>query len=914
MSLRPGTRLGPYELQALVGAGGMGEVYRARDTRLDRTVAIKVLAGPAADREHLRERFDREARAVSRLNHPNICTLFDVGEASVPAQEGRLPPSTVSYLVMEYLEGETLAARLTRGPLSLAETIRAAIETADALARAHAAGIVHRDLKPANIMRTRAGVKLLDFGIAKMAAVAEAADANTRTRPDTLTEDGTTVGTIQYMAPEQLEGKPVDARTDIFAFGAVMYEMITGRKAFAGDSSAGTIAAILNATPPSPASLAPLTPRSLDRLVMTCLAKPREDRWQSSVDLLRELRWLGDQSATADTAPTQATGVAPRSRARQVALVAAGLIAGALLGAGLVRWRTAPGGPLPTPVVRFPIMLAPGDTLAADSVRAGSSLDLSPDGSKLAYVVVRNGRAQLMLRWIDRIEPTALPGTEDASTPFFSPDGEWIGFFAEEKLKKIATGGGAPLILTSVTPVTRGASWAPDGTIYLAPTFSDPLFKVPDAGGTLAPVTTLDKGEASHLQPHVLPSGRAVIFTVWNGGSFADASLWVWSAETGRRHKLLDSASAGRYASTGHLVFVRGKALLAVPFDLVRLEVPGSSVPVPVADDVEINVTNGTAQFALSAAGSLVYAARATSGGSDLVWVDRHGTEERVPDVHGDFEEARLSPDGRRVAVQTLNDIWMCDLATSALRRLTFAGVNQCPVWTMPDGARVAFSVPAVGTPPSLFWAPADGSGQAEQMTTDREVSFPSDWSPDGSVLAFSHTSGVQGGNWDIMAWHRSGGTISAIEHSDFNEFLAAFSPDGRWLAYASDLSGQGRPEVYVRPYPGEGARVPISTDGGSEPQWGPDSHEVFYVRGDSLMRVAVKTTPEFVASKPEELFHGRYRRIPGSPGYTSYSVSPDGRRFLMIKPADSGSGPTSLTVVLGALEDWNRRARHAAR
>jgi serine/threonine-protein kinase len=872
----------------------MGEVYKARDTRLGRTVAVKVLAGPTADREQLRERLDREARAVSRLNHPNICTLHDVGRAG-----------EIDFLVMEFVEGETLASRLTRGPLLLTETIRAATETADALARAHTAGIVHRDLKPANIMLTRAGVKLLDFGIATVSPVAESADADTLIRPDTLTKEGTTVGTIQYMAPEQLEGKRADPRTDIFAFGAVTYEMITGRPAFTGTSSAGVIAAILNSTPAAPSSLEPRTPRALDRLVMTCLSKAREDRWQSSVDLVRELRWLADQGTDVTTA-TRALSPAPRQRALQVMLVAAGVVIGVLLGVGVMRWRTVPDSQPPAQVARFPIALSSGDALAvADGQSAGSALDLSPDGSKLAYAVVHNGRSQLMLRSIDRLDPVVLPGTEGASAPFFSPDGEWIGFIAGEKLKKVATGGGAPLVLSDVPPVTRGASWAPDGTIYLSPSFSDPIFKIPEAGGALEPATTLDKGEANHLLPHVLPGGRAVIFTVWNGGSFADASTWVWSATTGRRHKLLDSASGARFASTGHLVFARGDALLAVPFDPEKLEVAGS--PVPVADDVEINATNGTAQFALSAAGTLVYATRAAGGGSDLVWVDRHGAEQRISDIHGDFEVARLSPDGRRVALQSLNDIWICDLSTSALRRLTFAGVNQFPVWT-PDGTRVAFSHPAEGTPPTLFWTLADGSGQPEQMTADGGVSFPSDWSPDGSALAFSRTSGVGGGNWDILAWQPTGQTTSAIEQTSFNEVQPAFSLDGKWLAYTSDSSG--RREVYVRPYPGPGPRVPVSVDGGAEPHWGPDGRELFFVRGRSFIRVVVQTTPELSASKPEVLFEGRYRRITGSPGFTSFSVSADGRRFLMIKPADESSELTRLTVVLGA--DWSRRAHHS--
>ncbi|HYN10868.1 MAG TPA: protein kinase [Vicinamibacterales bacterium] len=867
MSLATGTRLGPYELQALVGSGGMGQVYRARDTRLDRTVAIKVLAGLPGNRDpspgassrsaRLRERFDREARAVSRLNHPHICTLHDIG------REG-----DIDFLVMEYVDGETLAAQLTRGPLPLAQAIRAAVETADALARAHAAGVVHRDLKPANIMLTKAGVKLLDFGIAKVLAADDVPQSDASTSV-ALTTEGTILGTIQYMAPEQLEGRTLDARTDIFAFGAVAYEMIAGRPAFDADTSAGLIAAILHSTPPSPASVQPLTPQALDRLIMTCLAKAPEDRWQSTLDLLRELRWIADRGADASS-PAPAAGSAPR--ARRVTLFTAFLVAGALLGGGLMRWFDSPGGAPPLPIVRFPITLGSGEALeTVDGHSAGPSLDLSPDGSKLVYVVERNERTQLMLRSFDRLEPVALPGTESASAPFFSPDGEWVGFIAGERLKKISTAGGAPLVLSPVPPVTRGASWAADGTIYLSPSFAESIFRIPDSGGSLTPVTSLDPGDANHLLPHVLPGGRGIIFTVWNGGSFADASLWVWSAATGTRHKLLEAATCGRYASTGHLVFARDAALLAVPFDLTTLTIRGS--PVPVADGVEVSATNGTAQFALSAGGALVYAAQAaaTDGADRLVWVDRNGGEQPIPDIHGDFEAARLSPDGRRVAFQSLNDLWINELGTSARRRLTFAGVNQFPVWT-PDGTRIAFSHPAAGMPtPSLFWTAADGSGQPESIVTGGTVNFPSDWSPDGSVLAFSRTSGVVG-NWDILTWARQDGQTSIVENSAFNELQPAFSPDGKWLAYVSDSSG--RREVYVRPYPSPGARIPVSSDGGEEPRWGPDSKELFYVQGRSLMRVTIKTTPALGASKAETLFERRYRRLTGSPGFTSYSVA----------------------------------------
>ena len=637
---------------------------------------------------------------------------------------------------------------------------------------------------------------------------------------------------------------------------------------------------------------------------MICLAKVPEDRWQSSLDLLRELRWVAE--GTADATPSAATPRAPRSRTRQMATFAGILAAGALLGGGVVYWRSTPAGPPPSPMVRFPIALASGDALAAgDNQMAGPALDLSPDGSKLTYVVVRNGRSQLMLRSFDRLDAVALPGTEDAATPFFSPDGEWIGFMAQEKLKKIAIAGGPPLVVSIVPPVTRGASWASDGTIYLAPSFSDPIFKIPNSGGPLVQVTKLDPGEANHLLPHVLPGGKGLTFTVWNGGSFRDASVWVWSAATGTRRKLLDSASGGRYTSTGHLVFVRDDALLAVPFDLSTLNLAGTPVPV-AADDVDINATNGTAQFALSATGTLVYASRAhAAGGADLVWVDRHGNEQRVPDLHGSFDNVRLSPDGRRVAIGSLNDIWINELGTPALQRLTFAGVNQAPVW-MPDGARMAFSRPA-DTLPSLFWMATDAGGQAEPITTTDNIDFPSDWSPDGGDLAFSRTAPF-GGNWDILTWHRETRQTSFVEHSTFNEVQPAFSPDGHWLAYVSDSSG--RYEVYVRPYPEFGPSIPVSWGGGTEPRWGPDSKELFYVKGKALMRVAIKTTPKLSASETKKLFEGPYGFHIGSPGFANYSVAQDGQRFLVIKPADSGAGLTSLTVVLGGFEAWQRRAR----
>ena len=791
MPLQPGARLGPYEVVSLIGVGGMGEVYRGRDTRLDRTVAIKVRSADVPG-EQPRERFERESRAVSSLNHPHICALYDVGR-----------DGDIDYFVMEFVEGETLAARLKRGGLPIDQAIGAAVEIADALASAHAAGIVHRDLKPANIMLTRAGVKLLDFGIAHLRALDGDASASTRTRPAPLTKQGVLLGTPQYMAPEQLEGRQADERTDIFAFGMVMYEMVAGRPPFAGQSGAAIIGAILNTSPPPLATLQPVTPPALERLVMACLAKRPDERWQSSHDLKRELGWLSGPRDVDDAHPGRRVQPA---RGRWLMVAAGSLVAGGLLGAAWTRTRSIEA--LPSQLARFAIV--PGrDEAFVSGTRAnqaaGAGLDVSPDGTKLVYVVTsENSSQRLVLRFLDRLEPTPLPGTDSASAPFFSPDGEWIGFIADGKLKKIAVNGSAPLTLCSVPPVTRGASWSPDGTIYISPSFSAGLFKVSAAGGTMERITSLQQGESNHLLPHVLPGGRTIIFTVWNGGSFDDASVWLWSAGTGERRKLIDSASGARYGGPGQLIFARGGALLAVPFDLTRLQVSGA--PIPVVDAVLMNPANGTAEFAVSANSTLVYrTAPAQPAESTLVWVDRVGNEERIADIPADLIRPRLSPDGRRIAVEHLNDIWVYEVGTGAFRRVTFLGVNQYPVWTR-DGGRVVFSRAPAGGGPALFSTLKDGSPEALQMTAGDFVDFPNDWSPDGKVLAFARLRGVTEPNWDILAHPAAGGNPVSIAEGAFNQFAPVFSHDGNRLAYVSTQSG--RPEVYVQSYPVSGPRL----------------------------------------------------------------------------------------------------------
>jgi len=544
-----------------------------------------------------------------------------------------------------------------------------------------------------------------------------------------------------------------------------------------------------------------------------------------------------------------------------------------------------------------------------DNQTAGAALDVSPDGTKLVYAVARNGRSRLMLRRIDRLESEPMPGTDDAFAPFFSSDGESIGFLTRGKLQRIAASGGTPLTVTLIPPVTRGATWSADGQIYLSPTFADPIYRVPAAGGSIQPVTAFEQGESNHLLPHALPGG-AILFTVWAGGSFDDASVWLWTPGSGGKRKLIDSASGARYASSGHLIFSRGSVLLAVPFDLAKLEVTGS--PVPVVDGVLTNPVNGTAEFAVSRTGTIAYVARpATPVSSALVWVDRNGREERIGEIQSTVERPRLSPDGQRVAVENLNDLWVFDMATGVFRRVTFQGVNQYPVWSR-DGARLTFSRAPAGKQTALFGAPSDGGGQAAPLAPDRDpalVQFPNDWSPDGRVLAFAQVERIKvpTGDWNIFGWSADGNAVPLV-NGPFKEFSPSFSPDGRWLAYVSEQSG--RREVYVRPYPGPGPVVQITSNLADQPRWSRDGTELFFYHGNQFMHARVKTTLAFTASRPELLFESSYLNRYDEPGYPTFDVAPDGRRFLMIKTSGLESAPMSLAVVLNGLDELTRRTR----
>jgi Tol biopolymer transport system component len=898
LPILPGRRLGPYEILAAIGAGGMGEVYKARDSRLDRIVAIKVLPAHLADRAELRERFEREARAIASLNHPHICTLHDIGHQD-----------EIDFLVMEYLEGETLAQRLLKGPLPLEQVLQYAIEISDALDKAHRKGVTHRDLKPGNIMLTKSGAKLLDFGLAKLRQDARPATPLSQlpTADDPITAEGMILGTLQYMAPEQVEAKEADARTDIFAFGAVVYEMATGRRAFAGKSQASVIGAILKDDPPPISSLQPMTPPALDRAVKKCLAKEPEKRWQAASDVCDELKWIAEGGSQVALVPTTATkGIRALGR-RPLILGLGGLLLGLVI-ATLATWKLKPSPP--QAVTRTVINLPPGQQLAG--LDSGPSVALSPDGTHLAYVARQGGAQQLYLRTMDTFEARSIPGTEGAVNPFFSPDGQWVGFFGDGRLKKVSVSGGAALTLGDATN-PYGANWGSRGMIAFVPSNGSGLQQVSDGGGTPQPLTRLEKGELSHLWPEFLPGGKAVLFAAGSTAfNFTNARVAVQPVGTGERRNLVQVGTNPRYAPSGHLVYAQGGSLMAVQFDPQRLAVTGTAVP--VVEGVLQSPVSGAAQYSFSATGSLVYALGGVqSNQSKLVWVSRNGAEQPLAAPARAYRGPRLSPDGRRIAISITEQetqIWLYDLSRETLTRLTFGGnVNNNPSWT-PDGKRIAFESSKEG-PLNIFWQLADGSGGLERLTTSEYPQVPHSWSPDGQLLAFAEATPTTGYDiWMLRMSDPSAGSgqvrkAQPFLRTRFDEAVPRFSPDGHWLAYVSNESG--RNEIYVQPYPGPGGKWQISTEGGAEPVWNRNGRELFFRSEDKMMAVEITTQPSVSVGMPRMLFAGGYRPTPATS--PNYDVSPDGQRFLMLKPNEqTQSAPTQINVVQNWFEELKQK------
>jgi eukaryotic-like serine/threonine-protein kinase len=881
-----GTRLGPYVIAAPIGSGGMGEVYKATDTRLDRTVAIKVLPEHVAADPELKQRFEREAKTLAALSHPHICPVFDVG-----SQNG------IDFLVMEYLEGETLEQRLKKGALPFDQALQLGIQIADALAAAHRAGIIHRDLKPGNIMLTKSGAKLLDFGLAKAGAPAVAGSLSMLpTTPPNLTAQGAILGTFQYMAPEQLEGQEADARTDIFAFGAVLYEMVTGRKAFEAKSQASLIGAILKDSPAPPSSVRAETPLPLDRLVSTCLAKDPDERWQSVRDLIRELRWVAHAGTTDVRHSVGASGTHASWRRRLMPSVGALLVGVAV--SGLVVWNVKPSpSPLPLPVTRAVITLPPGQRLAAASGQA--LLALSPDGNQLAYVATEGATQQIYLRALNGWEVRPLRGTEGAVNPFFSPDGQWVGFLANFQLKKISVNGGAALPLASVSQ-PRGAVWSRDGSIIFGQGVGIAM-QVPDAGGTPHSVTRLDTGDTGHRWPDLLPNAQAMFFSA---STTTNPRIAVRSMTTGEQRVVIPAGGFPRYAPTGHLLFMQGGTLMAAPFDPQRLAASGTAIP--VVENILRAAPLGTAQYSISSSGSLAYVPGGPQADQHrLVWVSRNGTEQPVaaaPIRTYALPAPRLSPDGARLAVNADSQIWLHDMAREAFTRFTVEGdTNVYPLWTR-DGQRIVFSSFTKGVEAlNLFWRRADGGGAPERLTNSQDQQYPNSFSPNGQLLAFSQVS--PNTSYDIWVLNLADRSARPFLQTPFLESASQFSPDGQWLAYISNESG--RFEVYVQPYPGPGAKYQISTDGGAEPAWNPSGAELFYRNGDKMMVVDIATQPSFLPGKPRVLFEGRY--IPTSGTVRFYDVTRDGQRFLMLRDSEQIAPIAHINVVLNWFEELKR-------
>ncbi len=883
-----GKTIAHYRIEEKLGAGGMGEVYRAHDTRLGRDVAIKVLPDAfLRDPERL-ARFEREAQVLAALNHANVAAIHGVEESD-----------GARFLVLEFVPGRTLAERLVAGPLPVEEALEICRQMAEALEAAHERGIIHRDLKPSNVKVTPEGkVKVLDFGLAK-AFGPEAAAADLSHSPTATYRtggEGAILGTAAYMSPEQARGKALDRRTDIWSFGCVLYELLSSRQAFGGETVTDTLAAVVRGEPDwnvLPAEV----PAKIRYLLRRCLER----------DLKRRLQAIGEariaiEEGLSGSAAAEAVPVAPLGWQRALPWALVGALVAALL-ASLWVLRQA-SQRVPAPVLRSAVTVPAGEF----STRGfGPWLALSPDGTHLVYEGFRGGTWLLFLRPMDQYQAVPLSGTEGATGPFFSADGQWVGFFVDGKLKKVSIQGGAPLTLCDV-PDARGATWTPDDTIIFTPTANSSLWRVAASGGTPQPLTTLDtkKGENSHRWPDILPGGKAVLFVESGSGVSGVGEIAVLSLKTGKRRTLVELGMNPHYVPSGHLVYGQAGSLLAVPFDLDRLEVTGS--PVPVLEDVDMDNSTGAVDFSPSAKGSLIYVLGGGLGAaySALVWVDRKGAERPIAAPPNPFGQPRLSPDGRRVAVNILgqnSDIWIYELARGALTRMTFQpGEDETPAWTS-DGKRVAFSSSISGKPRTVFWKNADGSGSDEPLLDSGYHTHLGSFSLDGRVLAYTDYGSV--GRGDIWVLPLEGDRKPRpFLQTPFNERDPKFSPDGHWIAYTSDESG--RDEVYVQPFPGPGGKWQVSTEGGYGPVWARNGRELFYRNADKMMVVAVSTKPTFSAGPPRLLFEGSYTN--SSRREANYDISPDGERFLMVKAAETHRAPTELYLVVNWFEELKRR------
>ena len=915
-ALEPGARLGPYVIDRLIGRGGMGEVYKARDSTLNRSVAIKVLPVPSVGDSERKARFRREAQLLAALNHPNIAHIHGFEEST-----------GVAALVMELVDGPTLADRI-QAAMPLADVLSIARQIADALEAAHEQGIIHRDLKPANIkVREDGTVKVLDFGLARTLDLRPRSSAGPLESPTMSagsTHPGLVLGTPAYMAPEQALGKTADKRADIWSFGCVLYEMLTGKRAFAGAEISDTLSRVISSDPDW-AALPPSTPGPIRRLVRRCLEKPVNKRLADIADARLDIEEaLSPSGSSAGPIPDP---VASRTwpRALPWALAAACATALAVVLISGSPWRT-------TPITR-PMRLSVELGLSGEAATPASpaTLALSPDGANVAFVPVKRSDAipQLYLRSFDRADAVLLPGTDGAHGPFFSPDGQWIAFFASGKLKKIAVTGGEAIALCDA-PNGRGGSWGEDGTIVFSPDQQTGLSRVSARGGTPEPMTTLDAREKTQRWPQILPGGKAVLYSSLSPAGkdfdFNQGNLVVQALPNGARKVVVRGGYLGRYALSGHLLYLHDDTLFAVPFDPERLELTGPSQP--VANRLISNTLAGTAMFAVSSSGALVYVRRFMDADvGPITWLDRSGRSAMLRSTPSAWTDFSFAPDGRRLAVSApdgkQSDIWIDDLGRDALDRVThFNAPSGPPVWT-PDGRRIAFASmlgeKEVAKTWNLYWLQADGSGSLQRLATSPNLQTPGSWHPSGKILGFTEqgSANAADAHYTVMLLpmegdERSGwkpGKPTPLLSGASDQRAPAFSPDGRWIAYESNQSGQYN--VYVRPFPGPGSQTPISTAGGEFPTWSRTRHELVYGTRDRRVMIVNYSVEgdSFRADQPRPWPEAQLQPQRGH--VRVFDLHPDGERLVLPAVGETGPAPKwdRLELILNAFDELRRIA-----
>ena len=875
MSLEAGTRLGPYEILSLLGKGGMGEVYGARDTRLERRVAVKVLPPEFASSAQRRARFEREARTISQLSHPHICTLFDVGD------DGGRP-----YLVMELLEGETLAERLTRGPLPLDQVLRIGIEISDALARAHRAGVIHRDLKPGNIMLTRTGAKLLDFGLAKPhePEAESLGAASTETVARALTDQGAIVGTLQYMAPEQFEGASADPRSDVFALGAVLYEMATGRPAFEGKTRGSIMAAVLTGQPRPMTELQPLTPLLFERVVRTCLEKAPDDRWQNASDVARALALAAGPGASA----------AAQAKSRR-GWVWPALLGAVALAALLVAWQSYVRAQ-PRAAVRTEILAPDGAPFAFFGV-VGAPPEISPDGQKVVFGASSNGKSMLFVRTLASASPRLLPGTEDARFPFWSPDSRWIAFFADGKLRKIDSSGGASEVLADVKD-GRGGTWSRDGTILFGQR-TGPLQRLSPGSGAVTPATSPNAGFRTHRWPRFLGDGRHFVFLAAVGGEqHPDNEIRIGSLDAPDAGAPLVKASSQPLYHDGRLLFLRDQVLYAQRVNVQAKRLEGEPIALeerPVAYDGLLS----RGMFSVSDEGTLLYEAGQVQRESALTWFDRKGAVLGRVGPPARYNLLDLSPDDTRVAYSLQSSspdgLWVADVKTGVRARATFSGFDNWPVWSS-DGKRLMYAS-RQGDPATrdgragLFIWDAE-SGVSRPVVTLPNARWSGSWTSDGKVVFYSERTGGNETGIDLHYVTLDDGRPHVYLATPADETLARVSPDGRWVAFMSYENGSW--QIYIAPFPFTGPKWVVPVSDATMPVWRADGKELFFMTSRTLYAVAVTIGKTVALGDPEPLFDVH----PGTVSPYGYDVTADGQRFLINSRIGEDPPPAPLTLV----------------